>query len=84
MLQLSAEPRVDAKGAVIGAVCVGEDVLARRRVEQKQSQMMELERENLSKARSVRARTRRTIAFPSQSRRCALVSPPTPPSHGRP
>jgi len=46
MLQMSAEPKLDSHGGVVGAVCVGEDVLARRRIAEKQMMMEQLEREN--------------------------------------
>ena len=31
-LQVSAEPKLDADGQVVGVVCVGEDVAVRRRM----------------------------------------------------
>jgi imidazoleglycerol phosphate synthase glutamine amidotransferase subunit HisH len=52
MLQMSAEPKLDSRGGVVGAVCVGEDVLARRRVEEKQRMMLQLERENQLKVQA--------------------------------
>lgn len=48
-LQVSAEPKYGADGKAVGAVCVGEDVLARKRVIDAQLQNRELQRTNEAK-----------------------------------
>uniref|UniRef100_A0A7S3W200 histidine kinase n=1 Tax=Emiliania huxleyi TaxID=2903 RepID=A0A7S3W200_EMIHU len=49
LLQVSAEPQLNEDGRPIGAVCIGEDVIARRRIEEKQREMRELQRSNEQK-----------------------------------
>jgi hypothetical protein len=71
MLQMSAEPKLDSCGRVVGAVCVGEDILARRRVEEKQRLMLQLERENQLKVRADKPLALRATGQPRLARAAA-------------
>jgi len=49
-LQVSAEPKWNAEGQVVGAVCVGEDVLARERMVQSKIKIQQMQKANDAKS----------------------------------